>query len=201
MSEITAAIASELLRYDPETGELWWKERTPENSAFASEGARRFWNTKHAGRRALATSRGCGYLTGSLLDRQYATHRIAWLIAKGSWPRNHIDHINGDRADNRLANLREATKSDNGKNQRLSAANTSGVNGVVWEPRHRRWIARIKVNGRPLYIGTFSCIGAAACARAVAEMEHGFHPNHGAAGRPRYDKRYRRKTVGPEECA
>lgn len=82
-------------------------------------------------------------------------HRLAWLFAHGEWP-SLIDHINGDRADNRLDNLRVVTRSQNSANTKPNAANTSGIKGVRQDRRSGRWYAAIKAHGKYHHLGTFS---------------------------------------------
>lgn len=168
-----------LLDYSPETGKLHWKRRTPDLFADLLHGADRkciAWNARMAGREAF-TALGHGYRKGSIFNRRYAAHRVAWAIHYGRWPTGQIDHINGDRTDNRIKNLREVDNLTNGRNQRLPINNKSGVCGVLFD--RGAWVARIKVNGRSRHLGRFETIEQAAAARQEAECELGFHPNHG----------------------
>lgn len=109
---------------------------------------------------------------------EHPAHRIVWLIATGEWP-GELDHINGDRLDNRLENLRVVTRKQNMKNQQMKKSNTSGVCGVGWDKEAGKWRAYISVNGRVRTIGRFECLSAAAHARRRAEREFGYHKNHG----------------------
>lgn len=97
----------QLVEYDPETGFLTWKPR---------DGNARF-NSKLAGKPALAQP-SKGYRTGRIKGKNYKAHRAAWAVTHGEWPQGQIDHINGDRSDNRLSNLRAVSQSENGKNQK-----------------------------------------------------------------------------------
>lgn len=174
---LTADIARQLLRYDPWTGKLFWRHR--ERKWFKSDGSWKRWNSLHAGQEALAALDKDGYLRGRMLGKTYRAHRIAWLIETGRWPENEIDHLNGFRNDNRIKNLRDVTHSENGKNQKLSAVNTSGASGVHWDKRQRKWRARIEVSGTRRCLGLFDDLSEAVKARDAAAAEYGFHPNHG----------------------
>lgn len=127
----------ELLSYDPEAGDLIWRVRRGKILA----GSR-------AGR--IASN---GYVQISIDYHKISAHRLAWAIAYGEWPQSEIDHINGDRADNRLVNLRAATRTQNMANLGKSKRNTSGYKNVGL---HRgRWRADARVNGKYVYFGKF----------------------------------------------
>lgn len=96
-----------------------------------------------------------GYRKFTFRGRQHQAHRLAWLYVHGEWPTLHLDHINGDKADNRIANLREATMSQNLANTRLRSDNQSGRKGVFFHKRDKKWIARICVRGRKRVLGYF----------------------------------------------
>lgn len=171
-----------LLRYEPETGRLFWRER-PE-SMFADGGhsaahCAAKWNTRYAGKEALTALRVHGYRHGSVLDKQQAAHRVVWALVYGKWPSQDIDHINGDPADNRIINLRLVTKAENMRNQKRYATNKSGATGVNWFKRDRTWQAKITVSGQQVHLGYFKNIDDAIAARKAAEARYGFHENHG----------------------
>lgn len=138
---ITFARADELLSYDPATG-------------IITNRSSRHGMTK-AGTTAGGLNRS-GYRYIRVDGRRYAAHRLAWLLTHGCWPTGDIDHVNGDRADNRLANLREATRLQNAANARRPCTNTSGYKGVHWATHRRKWRASIGVNYRKLYLGYFA---------------------------------------------
>jgi len=113
-----------------------------------------------------------GYVRVQVDGRFYAAHRLVWLMSTGSWPTYDIDHINGDRADNRLSNLRQATRSQNLMNTRLRSDNRSGAKGV--RVKRGKFQARIKINGIEKSLGVFDTIEQAVSARAVAANDiHG----------------------------
>lgn len=158
MSTITQQQLRELLHYDPETGLFHWlvclSNRAPAGSV--------------AGRKAKAEP----YLQISIHGKQYRAHRLAWLYVHGEFPK-FVDHRNGLKTDNRLVNLRPASKRENAWNAGLSRRNKSGAKGVSWSDRDQKWIAQICVDGRQTRIGAFEDVDAAALAYAgVAEPLH-----------------------------
>lgn len=167
----SAAYVRAILHYDPETGVFTWRERPREH--FKTHNAFATWNTRFSGSVA-GTQRSNGYLIISISGRRFYAHRIASLYMTGEWPEADIDHINGDRADNRFANLREATRSQNNFNAGPQKNNTSGRKGVCWNKRASKWQASIKKNNIQIYLGVFGSIDAAASAYEQAAKElHG----------------------------
>jgi hypothetical protein len=164
-----------LLRYELSTGKLFWRER-PLSLCIDSR-VQRSWNTQNAGAEALAIKRR-GYYYGCIDGVTYQTHRIIWKMVYGSDP-EFIDHINGDPLDNRLVNLRSVIEHDNHKNQKKFATNTSGITGVRWKPSHKKWIASIHVEKHRKFLGYFASKDEAITVRRAAEVQYGYHPNHG----------------------
>jgi hypothetical protein len=142
-----------LLRYDPDTGLLFWKHR-PE-SLFTSYSVFRSWNSSNAGKPAFACSSRGGYLTGTVLGTHYYAHRIAWAMHYGSDPDSELDHINGDKTDNRIVNLRKVTRRQNSMNRPVRSDNKTGIPGVFWEKACGKWRARIRHNGKNISLGVF----------------------------------------------
>lgn len=179
MSTVSAERLRELLTYDPDTGLFVWNPRP--RSDFKTEASFRCWHTMH-----------CGAVAGFIdvqgyniigIDRQpRRAHRLAWLYCFGRLPEQNIDHINGDRSDNRITNLRDVSYAENSRNAARPVINTSGVHGVFWHRRDRRWTATIGVDGVKVNLGNFPTIEAAAEVRRAAEIKHGYHPNHGRVG-------------------
>ena len=120
-----------------------------------------------------------GYLHMRHGNKTLRAHRIAWLLTTGEWPKGQIDHINGDKADNRIENLRVVTAQENNRNTPLRKNNRSGRTGVFWYPRYNRWLAKIAVGGKNKHLGYFDSYDEACVAREAAERELGFHKNHG----------------------
>lgn len=143
---ITAEYVRSRIDYDPETGRLTWKPK-PVQTHFE-----KIWNTRFAGK-PITSRKDTGHIQFSLDGRFYLAHRIAWLIAYGEFPNSEIDHENGVPDDNRLSNLRTATRSQNGSNRRLHSNNTSGFRGVSL--LCGKWSAYIRIDNRTRWLGSF----------------------------------------------
>jgi hypothetical protein len=155
-----------LLDYDQHTGELRWRAR----------GDPKF-DGKLAGKRAFVRLDGQGYHSGRCPDiGTERAHRVIWKWMTGR-DANVIDHINGDRADNRWSNLRGVDWTGNSTNSAMNSRNTSGRTGV-WRDGNR-WNAEIKYRGVKRTLGGFITFEEAVAAREDAERRLGFHPNHG----------------------
>lgn len=148
----------ELVHYDPETGAFTWKIRR-RGRAFAG---------------MRAGSRMQGYWALRLDGVSYKAHRVAWFYVYGQWPKQELDHINRVRGDDRIANLREATRRQNIVNARLSRANVSGYRGVSWHKVTGKWIAQISDFGKKRHLGLFTTPQEAYAAYvAAAKAIHG----------------------------
>ena len=125
-------------------------------------------------------SKSHGYLQFEISRKGYLVHRVAWEIVNGPIPKGmQIDHINHDRTDNRIENLRLVTASQNMKNQSMRSTNSTGVNGVYFRKDTCKYCAQITVDRKVITLGSFSNIDDAAKARVDAERKYGFHKNHG----------------------
>lgn len=173
---LTQTLLNECLNYDPSTGLFTWLNR-PE-SHFKSRTAQRVWNSRLSGKTAGGNTSD-GYKRITVFNQGYSAHRLAWLYMTGSFPIQHIDHINHDKKDNRLINLRAATPQDNSQNSTISSRNTSGKVGVCWNKKQREWRVHINVNKKQTFIGSFKSLPNAIASRVAAEIKHGYHPNHG----------------------
>lgn len=168
-----------LFRYEPDTGKLFWRER-PEH-LFQTPNHAACWNRRYAGREALTATLAQGYRVGSLFGRTgVKAHHVAFIMANGRLPSGQIDHINGDKADNRAANLRDVTQQQNqwnipAKKPRKGSKKPSVYIGVSWSARSGRWQAHIKLkNGIAKRIGSFDDeMEAARAYDAIAVVERG----------------------------
>ncbi|WP_341210731.1 HNH endonuclease signature motif containing protein [Sphingomonas paucimobilis] len=168
---------AECLSLDLQTGELRWLKRPADH--FSSAKAAAIWNGHWAGKPAF-THTEKGYRRGNLDGKPYKAHQIAYCLAHDVWPAGDIDHINGDRSDNRPANLRVVTHAVNMRNKRRYRNNSTGVAGVTRASRGHKYEAWIGADGRQRCLGRFETVAAAAEARRDAEASEGFHANHGA---------------------
>lgn len=158
----------QLLRYEPETGKLYWKPRPAE--MFSSERLSKSWNSRYAEKEAFTAPLN-GYKQGMVFYMALYAHRVAWAVYHGEWPEDQIDHINCQRSDNRIENLRKASNSENSRNTLISSNNTSGIKGVSMA-RSGKWVAKIHHDGKSKHLGTFDTQGEAAIAYKDAANQH-----------------------------
>ena len=149
---------SEFIDYNSETGTMIWKKVLS--------------NRTKAGALCGANVDSKGYARVCFAGKQYRAHRVAWALFYGVDPDRQIDHINGDRQDNRIENLRLATNTQNSRNTKLSRNNTSGVTGVTFSTAAQKWIAQITVSRKNVYIGVFPDKVDAIKARKQAESQY-----------------------------
>lgn len=175
-AQLTSAVLKELLNYDTETGVLTWKERAEHwFNASRLHGAgsyAKMWNKKFSGKPAFTHVGSHGYLEGAIFNKLQLAHRVIWCLMTGDWP-EYIDHVNGDRLDNRFENLRRVTNAANGRNtkrHRRSRAEVPGVRQIA----NGTFQARL---GRA-HIGTFRTYEEAVDARLKAQKAAGYHENH-----------------------
>lgn len=171
--EITPELVRHLLRYDPETGKLFWRERTPDlfrDGKHSAEHTCAKWNSKNAGKEAFTTTSD-GRKEGRIFRVGFRAHRVIWAIVYGEWP-EEVDHINHDATDNRLVNLRACTHAQNLYNQSSTKGSSSRFLGVSWRSESNAWIAQISVAGKSCRIGKFDAEDEAARAYDAAATEH-----------------------------
>ena len=165
----------EILDYDAETGVFTWRSRPKEH--FRTQAVLVRWGILFAGRRA-GTIDGGGYIRIRINNEYYRAHRLVWLLARGHPIPVEIDHINGNKADNRAENLRAATKVENGANSRMRADNKTGFKGV-FRIKSGRYRAKIDINRQQIHVGYFKTLKEAAEARKeAAERIHGPFARH-----------------------
>lgn len=135
---ITQSELKSLLNYDKETGIFTWLVNRPKRPIGSIAG------TKH----------NAGYVHIRVNNKKYLAHRLAWLYIHGEFP-EFLDHINGIRDDNKISNLRIATKTENNCNKIMPKHNTSGFKGVSWHVKNKSWQASIAVNGIQIALGSY----------------------------------------------
>tara|TARA_R110000737_G_scaffold272918_1_gene279861 strand:+ start:225 stop:809 length:585 start_codon:yes stop_codon:yes gene_type:complete len=162
------------------TGNIEHKPRTPEDFGHTSkpEALAKTFNKKYAGN-AWGQISGKGHHSGLVDGASLLAHHVVWMFASGEWPKLDVNHINGKPDDNRISNLRLATKEDISRNLSMNVKNKSGVNGVYFDKSRSKWIAEIKQNNIKIWLGRFDHLIDATDARAAAERELGYHENHG----------------------
>lgn len=140
MANMPIEILQKHFSYDPETGKVFWIK--PNSS-------------KHRPGMLAGSKSNNGYLYVQFNKKAYGLHRVIWAIHYGEQPPSYIDHINGDRSDNRIANLRSATKVENGGNRKVGRNNTSGYKGVTYRKDLGLWQARITHSRKVFHLGFF----------------------------------------------
>jgi hypothetical protein len=167
MRELTVDLLNHLFEYDKETGNLIWKIKPSSRGHHVKAGD------------IAGTLKSHGYLCVGINYNSYRAHRLIFLMHKGYLPKT-IDHINGDKLDNRIENLRAATVGQNQHNRRTNANNTSGYKGVSWNKALKKWTARITLERKIIHLGYFANVEEAAeVVRKAREELHGDFANHG----------------------
>lgn len=167
---LTAEQLRAVLHYDPKHGFFIWKHR-PELRATT--------NSLRVGTHAGSPNGKRGYIAICINGKLHYAHRLAWLFMTGEWPNDMIDHIDGDTANNKFANLRQANRSQNNWNAQKTNRNTSGYKGVYWSKNAKKWVAHITIKGVYHYLGLHNTAeaGHAAYCEASARL-------HGEYSRP-----------------
>lgn len=159
MLELTCKRLRELLRYEPDTGDWYWRVRI---------------NSKVDVGDAAGTISVHGYRIITLGGTKYRASRLAFLYMTGSWPVNEVDHENRCKLDDRWINLRDVTGSENQINRDLQSNNTSGFRGVHWHTRDCKWIVQVKKENQNFFVGQYDSLEEAVVARDLAAKElHG----------------------------
>ena len=157
-----------LLDYNKEDGVLMWKPRSAK--MFPSARAASVWNSRFSGKQA-GWKASNGYVAVSIAGKKEYVHRVIWAMFYGYAPKEDIDHINGNRCDNRLENLREASRSKNLQNVKVARVSnkSSGILGV--SRNHNGWRARITLDGVEKSLGTYAIAQDASEAYITAKRE------------------------------
>ena len=173
---VTLAELKEILNYDEETGIFTWLNRP--TTHFSSSRRADYMNKRYAGKQAGKIN-AHGYREIKVFGRYYRAHRLAWLYVTGSIPDGDIDHINHNKTDNRIQNLRVVSSNENSKNRPAQSNNSSGCTGVYFDKKSGLWISRIWVRKKQIRLGCYKSKESAIERRKSAEAEFGFHKNHG----------------------
>jgi hypothetical protein len=161
--QLTQEYLKERMEYNPETGLAIWLPCAKKcYSTFNSR-----WVHKNIGH--LDKN---GYCVVTLDDIYYKAHVLFWFYMTGEWPPCEIDHINRIKNDNRWKNLRLATSAQNTINRGLRSNNISGTTGVFWMKRHKKWKAKIVLDGEHIHLGYYSIKEDAIAARQQAETRY-----------------------------
>lgn len=156
---LTQGILKEHLNYDEETGNFTRKKIC---SNYIKVG------------QVAGSINDSGYIIICLLGKRYRAHHLAWLYMYGKFPEKHIDHKDLNKTNNKISNLREASKRDNALNTTKRIDNKSGYKGVSWNKNHSKWVAKTKLNGKYITLGLFHDLLEAAKAYAdFAKIHHG----------------------------
>lgn len=178
--EVPYEILDKILRYEHRTGRFFWKWRVP-GERISKRYADTF-NSQFAYREAFLTVTNNFYKVSRIFDTNFFAHRVAWCLHTGSWPKQEIDHINGDRSDNRIENLREVDRATNSRNMARKRNSRNAVQGVGFHKETNKWRAYIKVNRLAIHLGLFDDYDEAVKSRLSAETKYGFHENNGRVG-------------------
>lgn len=161
--DLTAKRLKEVLHYDPETGIFRWKGRVGSDGRILADIAGKIAGSLNV----------WGYRQMYVDGKNRRACRLAWLYMTGKWPRT-IDHINGNKADDRFANLRDVTPSQNNWNCGKHARNKSGHKGIYWKKDHGRWLVQVQAHSKQTIIGYFKTLEAAVEAQKKAYADlHG----------------------------
>lgn len=145
---LTQERLKEVLHYDPETGQFIWLVARAQKPKGSIAGAIKKGP-------ASSSQRRWGYVLIGIARKVYFAHRLAWFYVYGRWPVQQLDHIDGDRTNNRIANLRESTSAQNAQNRYYSGGKSSRFLGVCWAKDTQRWQTMIRINGKPIYLGQY----------------------------------------------
>ena len=170
----------ECFDYDFETGMLFWKQRPLKHFMHCKfpDRVRASFNGNFASKEAFTAVDCGGYKRGELAGKRYLSHRVIYKLVTGEEP-EFVDHIDRNKLNNKIENLRSVCHQENMKNQKMAENNTSGVTGVYKNERYGTWFSSIRNNGKTIYLGVFKNMNDAILAREVAEEEYGYHHNHG----------------------
>lgn len=169
VNNIDRELMLRILEYDQESGFLYWRPR--KETDFPNRKTWSMWTGRYDGKR-VGSIDGNGYVSFKYNTRTYQAHRVIWTMVNGEIGNFEIDHKNRIRTDNRIENLRVATKLQNQRNRSLASNNNSGVSGVYFHSGIGKWCASLRIDGKPTHLGTFEDITDAIFARKSAEEKY-----------------------------
>jgi len=180
---LTQERLKELLHYNPDTGIFTHKKRTPDmfspKGKRNAEGCCNNWNSRYAGKECGGYN-DSGYIVIGIDYRLWRAHRLVFLYMEGALPSKLVDHINHVTDDNRWCNLRAVDHLGNTRNMSIPKHNTSGIMGVCWDKHHKTWNAKISYMNKTVNLGQFKKKEDDIRRRQAANIEYGFHKNHGS---------------------
>lgn len=159
---VSAELLAEVVAYDPLQGSFTWLFRPERHFQSAADAAR--WNGKYAGKPAFTSACPRGYYRGCINGKFLYAHRAALALSGGTWPDGEVDHINRDKSDNRLANLRPVTHAENRTNTESCDGDLVGIR----RGKSGQYVVSLKIDGRNKYLGTFGSLADAVGARDFA---------------------------------
>jgi len=174
--ELSIVFLKECFEYSADTGCLTWKKR-PEGHFKTKQGFINF-NRDNAGN-PVGSINNRQYLTTRLKGKVQIVHRLIWAIHYGEYPHGFVDHINGNRSDNRIENLRIVDNEQNTRNAKRYANNSSGQTGIHQRKDNGKYYAFISDGKRKVNLGQYLTFDEALAARKLAEIKYGYHENHG----------------------
>lgn len=149
----------ELIEYNPDSGEILSKV---DRGSRCKKG------------KILGTKNTTGHIVLQLDKRMYLAHRLVWFYCFKEWPVNIIDHIDRNSSNNKLDNLREATKATNNYNSKLYSTNTTGIKGAFFDSRRNLYYSQIVANGKKTWLGYFNTLEEAGQVYSIAAKDlHG----------------------------
>lgn len=174
---------NDLFDYCQETGVLTHKLRGPHqfpsSKRISAETRCLQWNNCYASKRAGWVN-NMGYSCVVFGGKTYLAHRVIWRMIYGEWPDFHLDHVNGNKTDNRLSNLRASSPKHNAKNMKIRADNTSGVGNISWHKQRKKWCVRMRNEvGVYKHYGLFEDIEEAIKVRNAIASSNGYSERHG----------------------
>lgn len=160
---VSKELLNELFEY--KNGALYWKQNRAKNKIKSGDLA------------GYIDSKGYSQIV--INRKKYGTHRLIFMMFNGYTP-TEIDHIDRNPLNNKIENLRAATRQENQYNHKINKRNTSGIKGVSWSKNHKKWIVRFNIDGKPKYFGHYFDINIAKfVAEAMRYKYHGNFANNG----------------------